>query len=222
MVKKLIETTIEIEGLLRVVQAGDAPEEAYTLLKKKTERLAEASDFLLKNHPAPLAKSAEPAETAAQPKEESATLAEPTVESEQTASDEEARGENASTEAYQTLEEESESDDIMLSVGDEDSPEAPAEEAPKYEEKPRTTARTAEKPVATKNLRQYFSLNDRFLYARELFHGDMKMFDNTLRQLDGIEKFQDVEEYFFKELDWDPDQRFVADFMETLRNHFSH
>lgn len=73
---------------------------------------------------------------------------------------------------------------------------------------------------AEKNLKSAFSLNDRYLFSRELFDGNMKMFDATLKFLEGIENFADIEDYFYNELQWDPDNSNVAAFLEILRPHF--
>lgn len=70
------------------------------------------------------------------------------------------------------------------------------------------------------NLKSKFSLNDRFLYSRELFDGNMKMFDSTLAFIEGIDSFAIIEDYFYSELEWDPENRFVASFMEILRPNF--
>lgn len=69
-------------------------------------------------------------------------------------------------------------------------------------------------------LKSAFSLNDRFLYARELFDGNMKMFDSTLEFIEGIEDYSIIEDYFYSELEWDPENSEVATFMDILRPHF--
>lgn len=245
MVTKLIETAIEIEGLLRIIQNGDAPEEAYALLTRKAGRLAEASEFLAKNHlPKP---KAEPAAEQSKPSVEAPDpeVGE-TLQQEEIASDEEEMAEDASTEAYELLGElpeesdksddsdksdnsdlyekseksersdcgGSDDDDILLSLDD----EAAEAEEPAHAPAAATKATPAGKEKT--KLKSFFSLNDRFLFSRELFGGDMKMFDSTLRQLEGIEKFSDVEEYFFEELEWDRDRSFTEEFMDILRPHF--
>lgn len=69
-------------------------------------------------------------------------------------------------------------------------------------------------------LKSAFSLNDRFLYSRELFEGNMKMFDSTLEFIDGIEDYSIIEDYFYNELEWDPENATVISFMEILRPQF--
>lgn len=71
-----------------------------------------------------------------------------------------------------------------------------------------------------KKLKSAFSLNDRFLYARELFEGNMKMFDSTLDFIEGIEYYSIIEDYFYNELEWDPENPTVASFMDILRPQF--
>lgn len=77
-----------------------------------------------------------------------------------------------------------------------------------------------DKPAAKRQvkLRSVFSLNDRFLYARELFNGNMKMFDATIEYLDGIDDFSVIEDYFYNELEWNPEDGNVATFMDKLRS----
>lgn len=69
-------------------------------------------------------------------------------------------------------------------------------------------------------IKSAFSLNDRFLYSRELFDGNMKMFDSTLDFLEGIDEYPIIEDYFYNELEWDPENRYVATFMDILRPFF--
>ncbi len=105
-----------------------------------------------------------------------------------------------------------EDDDILLTI-EEESPDHQASE-PQQQEAPKPTFK---RPV---KLKSAFSLNDRFLYSRELFDGDMKMFDSTLDFIEGIEEFSIIEDYFYSELEWDPENMAVASFMEILRPHF--
>ncbi len=293
MVTKLIETAVEIEGLLRIVKDGKPSDELYSLLTEKTFRLADECDKLAAEydrmkqvpteaeeskaaesasdeeaeaeeataeayqalekedategesmadesevHEAPAEEQTPAEEEETQAEEETETVEEEQVEEETPEAEEETKEEETTTEAEENEEESAEDDeeyeaeqqsseaylqmdgfaededeyddDILLNLEeDEDAPEAVAEQPkPEHIQKP--------KP----NLKAFFSLNDRFLYARELFDGDMKMFDATLRQLEGIEYFSDIEDYFFNELEWDPERRFVSQYIDTLRPHF--
>ena len=66
-------------------------------------------------------------------------------------------------------------------------------------------------------LKSAFSLNDRFLYSRELFNGNMKMFDSTLEHIEGIGDYSVAEDYFYNELEWDRERPEVASFMEIIK-----
>lgn len=69
-------------------------------------------------------------------------------------------------------------------------------------------------------LKSAFSLNDRFLYSREIFDGKMKMFDSTLDFIEDIENFSVIEDFFYNEMELDPDNPSVISFMDILRPHF--
>lgn len=249
MMDNLIETAIEIEGLLRVIRDGNPMPETYTLLYKKTSALAEEVKKL---------------------KEDDAK--EDDLKKEEVASDEEGLAEEESTIAYETLEKEEaeekndtatreeapatpeediatpeehidfteddnaepetetdldindeeegdeEEDDIFLTLEDEDE-EEPTQTVPVAGNvNPANTSINTSKE--RKNLKTCFSLNDRFLYARELFGGNMRTFDSTLSRIEQLRDFADVERYVFDELGWSADNQFANAFIETLRNHY--
>lgn len=66
-------------------------------------------------------------------------------------------------------------------------------------------------------LKSAFSLNDRFLYSRELFNGNMKIFDSTIEHIEGIGDYSVAEDYFYNELEWDREKPEVASFMEIIK-----
>lgn len=115
---------------------------------------------------------------------------------------------------------EDEDDDILLSFDDE------KDESKDIEEENAVTVKSREdnpheggRKVA-ENLKSAFSLNDRFLYSRELFDGDMKMFDSTIKSLEGVDDFGVVEDYFYNEMEWDRENPIVQAFMERLQSKF--
>ena len=117
-------------------------------------------------------------------------------------------------------------DDIILALDDDDHDEVfiePEPTATTVTVAPATApaAAKAESARSAARLKSMFSLNDRFLYARELFGGDMKMFDSTLTFIEGVRDFVDIEDYFYSELEWDPENRFVAMFLETVRPYYN-
>lgn len=81
--------------------------------------------------------------------------------------------------------------------------------------------KTAEIPAAEEtaaeprhDLKRLFSLNDRFRYARELFGGDRRKFDEALDQASRIAGETSVREYFLGRFGWDPDDAAAAEFLE--------
>ena len=89
------------------------------------------------------------------------------------------------------------------------------------DQRPEAGERRAEsgelKPKRETKLKSAFSLNDRFLYARELFGGNMKTFDSAVDFIEGVDDYALIEEYFFNELGWDPENANVGAFMEIIR-----
>lgn len=58
-----------------------------------------------------------------------------------------------------------------------------------------------------------FSLNDKFLFTRELFGGSRKLFDEAVIRLASMESLEEAESYFYDELNWNPEDETVVDFM---------
>lgn len=162
----LLEKTIEIEGIIRILRDGHPTPETYALLRKKATELS----ALIAN---------------LQPKSDKAETS------------------NISTEQ----------DDILLSFDSEEDSQAV------YTPDSAISGNKVNEQHAgeRKSLKAIFSLNDRYLYSRELFGGNMKMFDATLDFIEGVENYSDIEDYFYNELEWDPDNSVVATFLDTLR-----
>ena len=220
--EEMLEKAIEIEGLVRILRDGAASPETYALLEKKCGELhswaksaADASpksteEVSLKSagdtfHKSTVNDSVQPIPAKATP----AYIPESAMELEE-ADDlrmEEAEREETASEA---------DDDILLTLDDDDQPEAAPEPASKPVSEPAPDAAKAP------NYKSRFSLNDRFLYARELFNGDMKMFDASIRAIEGVKDFSVVEDYFYNELDWNREDPTVKAFMDTLAGKASY
>lgn len=107
-------------------------------------------------------------------------------------------------------------DDIILTLDEDDQEEtSPAAVSGATQDSP------SRKTAGITNLKSSFSLNDRFLYARELFDGNMKMFDSTLKNLEGVSDFTAIEDYFYNELEWDRENEHVKSFMDTIASKFN-
>ncbi len=162
----LLEKTIEIEGIIRILRDGHPTPETYALLKKKATELSVMIADL-------------------QPKSDKAEASD--ISKEQ--------------------------DDILLSFDTEED----SQEVYTPDSAISGTKENEQHTGGRKSLKSIFSLNDRYLYSRELFGGNMKMFDATLGFIEGVENYSDIEDYFYNELEWDPDNSVVATFLDTLR-----
>ena len=184
MVTKMLESAIEIEGLLRIIRDGNPLPEVYQLLKDKTARLSEEARLF-------------------NPMEENTAFE---IGEEPLQDESSAAGTN-------------DEDDIMLAF-DVEEEDAKEPEIDMVEEAGNPKGTPAKSFKRKTKLKSVFSLNDRFLYARELFDGNMKMFDSTLDFIEDIEEYSLIEDYFYSELEWDPENLHVATFMEILRPQF--
>ncbi len=77
----------------------------------------------------------------------------------------------------------------------------------------------AEEPHVHK-MNGVFSLNDRFLFIRELFNGNGAAFDNALTTVAGMDSFAEAEEYFYDECGMNPADPSVEAFMRIIEKCF--
>lgn len=200
---EMLEKAIEIEGLIRILKNGMPSPEIYNLIFKKADALAKWAQ----------------SQTGTVIRRES--IPDSAIKEE---IKDDVLMEFAEAEEHQTPAE----DDITLSL-DNDEPikdcqenenrGKDADEEIKICVEKKQIPEPAEIKCLT-NLKAYFSLNDRFLYSRELFDGSMKMFDSTLKYLEGVKDYATVEDYFYNEMDWDRENEHVKSFMEILKSKF--
>lgn len=99
-------------------------------------------------------------------------------------------------------------------------PEAESEEfEPDPDDQPLTLDEALHRDM-TKDLRQAFSLNDRYRYRRELFGNSDSVMNETLNLIEAMHSFDEAEDYFYNDLQWEHDSPEVADFMVIIKNHF--
>lgn len=68
----------------------------------------------------------------------------------------------------------------------------------------------------TKPRRLRLALNDRIRFSRTLFSGDSEALDRSLAYVESLPEREDVEDYFFSEIGWDPTDRETAEFVEMV------
>ena len=98
---------------------------------------------------------------------------------------------------------------------DSDSPE-PATPA-KPVEVDDTPAPTRERP----DLRRSFTLNDKFMFRRELFADSDAELNDTIDLLMTMDTLDEAREYLLHDLQWDADNATVADFMAIITKYFT-
>lgn len=236
MVTGMLEKAIEIEGLLRIIRDGKPMSETYTLLKRKAAEIADMAATLAEEGATPAAETPD-ADFIMAPPEQTSTKPEVFFINKELIQKDDPN--MIATESPEDLKEEisgitaedlglEEEDDILLSFEDitEDLPkETTSEQSVRKQDETTdnqdkaTPERKSHKKQQIK-LKSAFSLNDRFLYARELFEGSMKMFDSTLDFIEGLDDFSIIEEYFYNELEWNREDSNVISFMERIRPLF--
>ena len=65
-----------------------------------------------------------------------------------------------------------------------------------------------------------FSINDRFLFLRELFNGDKQKFDDTISQLQVMHNIDEVGDHLASELEWDMSDEIVKEFLRLVELGF--
>ena len=234
----LLKQVLELEGLLLIAvkRGDDAPSMVYDMIRQKAAAIGgmaevkapyneQGIDALPDDEPddditvefvdepepeaeEPVAEPAvEPEPVAEQP------IAEPVVEPEPEA--EEPVAEPA------VVEPEPEAEEPVAESAVE--PEPVAEVEPELEPDPDDQPLTLDEALQrdmTKDLRQAFSLNDRYRYRRELFGNSDSVMNETLNLIEAMHSFDEAEDYFYNDLQWEHDSPEVADFMVIIKNHF--
>lgn len=203
----------EVEGLLLVIDKHGAstPPAVLTSLRDKSRRLADSIALLQLPAPEPVPEPVpEPAPEAA-PSRAAAPIAPPAavhVPDDLIVDDQPDHS--------------ADEDDVheLFGAGGYIEP-AKREPAPARREPADQPMRVDEKLQRTlsRDLRRAFSLNDRFRFRRELFHGNDALMDDALRRVEGMSAYAEAEHYFVNDLGWDADSSDAADFLTIIRNH---
>ena len=72
----------------------------------------------------------------------------------------------------------------------------------------------------SKDIRKAFSINDRFLFQRELFAGSASAMNTAIEHIEMMRSYGNAELYFYSQLHWDRENEVVQSFMSIVRNHF--
>ena len=70
------------------------------------------------------------------------------------------------------------------------------------------------------DFRKAFSLNDRFRFRRELFHGDEALMNQVVEDLNQITSLDEALKYINVRLAWDLKEAAAADFVKLLEKRY--
>ena len=194
--KKLLDTCLEIEGLLAlvVVRNGHCSSETYELLKAKAAHLKEEV-FSMQ----PVA-----AESVKQPVDEIITVGE-------IVHPDEYQPQEIVAESQESQESEVEVADVEMPAADVASESDPVE-APAVKPAPKTT---------NESLMAMFSINDKFLYCRELFGSSREEMNEALDVISNMNSTEEIEDYLFNDLCLDSKNETVKAFLNTMSSCFA-
>lgn len=197
----LLDKCLEIEGLISLlVQRGDrVPVRLYSLLNDKTESLLNGVKAL--NVSDGIDADDEIAESAIY--EEELLADEPGALPPALPEDNE--------EPMAGPDADPESDDVD-EVADSHVDESSSDEQPAETE----VVEANSKPVKFK-----FSINDKFRFRRELFNFSDEEMDDALSIAGQMNSVDEIEDYFYNDLCWDPENEDVVDFMKIITGHLS-
>jgi hypothetical protein len=75
-------------------------------------------------------------------------------------------------------------------------------------------------PPTVLDLKRNISLNDRFLFQRELFHNDREEMNSMLARLNAFNNYEDAESYLREQSGWNFDNPTVKDFLRVIKKGF--
>ena len=208
-IPQLINLNIEIEGALRVY-AERGSEEALALARNKA---AELYNLLTEFEPEQEAAAEESEETpTAQYTADSQTVAEEATETvvldeTPTIPLDEPADESADEPEDEPADEPTPQPETVMPAQHFAEPEPSESEAP-------TT------PLRRIPIRNYLTINDKYLFRREVFDGNGQEFEDTLNLFEAMHSYAEAEEYIYEDLMLDPDNADVKAFMEIVHNYF--
>lgn len=206
-VKKLVDQVYELEGLLLLdLHRENVTENISGLIRDKSGFISETIDALYPESFGEQETDEEPEaiaepETVAEPE----PLAEPELISEPEPITEQEPDEEEVTEIYEESHEDEQDEDTFYNLEEED--DRPVTPAPSF--------RPANRKPAPK-----FSINDKFLYIRELFNGSAVTFYDAIDRLPSFSDADEAQNYFIERLSLNPDDETSARFLEMVKSYY--
>lgn len=82
-----------------------------------------------------------------------------------------------------------------------------------------TTVRLEDK-LASRDISQSISINDKRRFCRELFSNSEVKYRDAIDMIHAMNSYDEAEDYFYNDLCWNVDNDEVKDFMSRVQNHF--
>lgn len=195
---QLLPLCYEVEGLLCLLKQRKAglPEEVFQLIYGKLSALEEAVEKIQNQHTRDIPEAMPPIPEAA-PEEN--TNDECDAETEESPVEEETEESEAEIAQSESIEQREEANEAEPTEAEDDA----------------VVEEVSEKPKLKTN---FFSINDRYRFRRELFNFDDEEMDETLRTLSTLTTDEAVD-YLANDLCWDLDDETVADFVTIVTTH---
>lgn len=85
---------------------------------------------------------------------------------------------------------------------------------------PKPEPKPVPKPEPARDIMATFSINDRFLFLRELFDGDEQRFNETISRMQGMSDINHVQNFMTDILNWNPSDDVVKEFTRIVSMSF--
>lgn len=229
---KLLTTVYELEGLLLVIDkhGADTPPQVVEALREKARKVGELAQLVELKPEDAAAEAAEPGETAGQQLPSDDYDAEETWQhdngeepaevfgiGEEYVEPEHKAAPQPADEPEPEPEEEEPEEEAFEQPEEEEEEEA--EEEPDDQEGVRVDEKLQR--TISKNLRQAFSINDRYRFRRELFSNSDLDMNDAINMVESMRTFDEAEDYFYTDLGWDKSVPEVEEFMDIIKRHFA-
>ncbi|MGM9846334.1 MAG: hypothetical protein ACI31F_00105 [Muribaculaceae bacterium] len=105
----------------------------------------------------------------------------------------------------------------------EESEKGPKEESKEeLKEESNEESKEEKKVNATpKDIYKVFTINDKFLYRRELFGNSDAQYREALDLISRMDSFEEVQDYFLNDLGWNPEDENAKSFLDTIDKYFN-
>ncbi|MCF0218345.1 MAG: hypothetical protein HUK14_01050 [Muribaculaceae bacterium] len=195
-----------------------ATEDIERLLRDKVRELAASVNCAV-------CEDEKEAEQVPEPEPEQEVAPEPEAEPKAEVAEEEAEVEPEAEVAEEEAEVEAETQlEFDADLDTEEFDEEAEAEAEEFEEEaeaePEPEDVKSPQPALGRRPNLIFTLNDRFRFRRELFSNSDSEMADAINTIGSMHSYDEAEEYFFTDLNWDPENPDVADFMEIIHNSF--